>query len=119
MKRLDFVGGLSHAGCGDSRQMSETVCVHVCELRRFSCLRQASCERQCFVVGRGVAPQPRGALSTLMHSFVQDFETTCEMWSFCVLPPCRDVNGPAFGQVGRGRVLTWLRWILVMAGLVL
>ena len=32
MKRLGIVGGLSHAGCGDSRQMSETVCVHVCEL---------------------------------------------------------------------------------------
>ena len=32
MKRLGFVGGLSHAGYGDSRQMSETVCVCACEL---------------------------------------------------------------------------------------
>ena len=105
MKRLGFVGGLSHAGCGDSRQMSETVCVYVCELpSQVFWLEQASCERQCFVVGRGVAPQPRGALVTLMHSLLQDFEITCETWSFCVLPPCRDVNGPAFGHVGRSRV---------------
>ena len=103
MKRLGFVGGLSHAGCGDSRRR-QSAYMSVNFSIRFSGLRQASCERQCFVVGRGVAPQPRGALSTLMHSVLQDLEITCETWSFCVLPPFRDVNGPAFGHVGRGRV---------------
>ena len=38
-----------------------------------------------------------------MHSLLQDLDITCETWSFCVLPPFRDVNGPAFGHVGRGR----------------